>query len=166
MLAPLAQSESKKRFFERLHLNPDEPMHRKLYSMMKAEAVEGRSRIASSEEALIPSLRNDPKIEPPYSNAQISEAATQQEILRIYDRARPETKPYYELGRDTDRMNEDNWIIRWMLWHVNRYRDNRNHHKKKSSPSPSTARSSTSPTTETPQATTSSRPYWDPVRNS
>jgi hypothetical protein len=39
MLAPLAQSESKKRFFERLHLNPDEPMHRKLYSMMKVRNV-------------------------------------------------------------------------------------------------------------------------------
>jgi hypothetical protein len=35
MLAPLAQSESKKRFFERLHLNPEEPAHRKLYTMMK-----------------------------------------------------------------------------------------------------------------------------------
>lgn len=32
----------------------------------------------------------------------------------------------YELGRDRDGDHEENWIIRWLLWHVFRYRDDRN----------------------------------------
>ena len=32
----------------------------------------------------------------------------------------------YDLGRYWDGSNEDNWIIRWCLWHVFRYRDERN----------------------------------------
>ena len=42
----------------------------------------------------------------------------------------------YDLGRDTDRVEEENWVIRWMLWHVFRYRDSRNRNRRTTSPSP------------------------------
>jgi hypothetical protein len=45
LLPPLAQSESKKRFFERLMLDPDEPIHRKLYGLMKVHRVLASPRI-------------------------------------------------------------------------------------------------------------------------
>lgn len=48
------------------------------------------------------------------------------EILFIYYNARPETKAYYDLGHYVDGGTEENWIIKWFLWHVFRYRDNRN----------------------------------------
>lgn len=92
--------------------------------MMKEEAVEGRRRMTESQGALVPDLKTG--VEPPYSHAHVSETAVHREILIIYQLARPETRRVYDLGRDTGRVEEENWIIRWMLWHVFRYRDNRN----------------------------------------
>ncbi|EME85133.1 uncharacterized protein MYCFIDRAFT_41768 [Pseudocercospora fijiensis CIRAD86] len=126
----LAQSESKARFFERLGLDERNEFHR------REEAVEGRRRMTESQDVLVPSLRGNSNVEPPYSNAQISETVTHREILRIYRLARPETKVVYDLGRDTDRVEEENWVIRWMLWHVFRYRDSRNRNRRHVSPSP------------------------------
>ncbi|KAI7689877.1 hypothetical protein KC353_g19395, partial [Hortaea werneckii] len=92
-------------------------------------------------------------------------------------RARPETRQVYDLGRDLERVEEENWVIRWMLWHVFRYRDNRNRNRKgpgsnanspdhddygdeDSSPAPSATRNTpTTPVTRGPSR------YWDPVRN-
>lgn len=81
-------------------------------------------------ESLAPTFRNDPTIEPPYSSSQICETAFHREILNIYRSARAETKWVYDMGRDTDRVEEENWVIRWMLWHVFRYRDNRNRNRR------------------------------------
>lgn len=36
------------------------------------------------------------------------------------------TRLYYEQGQHWSGANEENWVIRWFLWHVFRYRDNRN----------------------------------------
>ncbi|RMX75319.1 hypothetical protein D0868_16848 [Hortaea werneckii] len=174
--AALAQSESKARFFERLGLRDDDQNHRSIYTMMKEEAVEGRRRLTEDKEALLPELRNT-GLEPPYSHAHVTETAIHREILRIYQRARPETRQVYDLGRDLERVEEENWVIRWMLWHVFRYRDNRNRNRKglgsnanspdhddygddDSSPAPSATRNTpTTPVTRGPSR------YWDPVRN-
>lgn len=90
--------------------------------------------MTASPDSLAPQFRDDPKVEPPYSNAQISETAIHREILRIYNSARRETRVIYDLGRDTDRIEEENWVIRWMLWHVFRYRDSRNRNRRTASP--------------------------------
>lgn len=83
-------------------------------------------------------LRDDSaqNAQPPFSNAQLNETATHREILNIYQHARPETKYFYEMGRDTQGLEEENWVIRWLLWHVFRYRDNRNKNRRQSSPDP------------------------------
>lgn len=70
----------------------------------------------------------------PFSNSQISESAIHREILNIYQHARPETKYFYDMGRDTQGLEEENWVIRWLLWHVFRYRDNRNKNRCQASP--------------------------------
>ena len=87
-----------------------------------------------SPDSLAPAFRNDPAVEPPYSSSQISETAFHREILAIYRSSRPETRWLYDLGRDTERVEEENWVIRWMLWHVFRYRDNRNRNRRTLSP--------------------------------
>ncbi|KXS96888.1 hypothetical protein AC578_6232 [Pseudocercospora eumusae] len=124
--ASLAQSESKKRFFDRLGLDERNKLHRHLYCSMKAEAVNSWSRISAKRDALIPQLRDDPSVEPPYTFGQIDEEAIHAEVIRIYKDARKDTRIMYELGRDRDGDHEENWIIRWLLWHVFRYRDDRN----------------------------------------
>jgi hypothetical protein len=90
--------------------------------------------MTATPESLAPQLRDDPTVEPPYSSSQISETAIHREILRIYQMARRETRPVYDLGRDTAGIEEENWVIRWMLWHVFRYRDNRNKNRRTQSP--------------------------------
>ena len=63
--------------------------------------------MTATPDSLAPQFRDDPNVEPPYSNAQISETAIHREILRIYHSARRETKAVYDLGRDTDSVEGD-----------------------------------------------------------
>ncbi|KAF2173743.1 hypothetical protein M409DRAFT_62016 [Zasmidium cellare ATCC 36951] len=176
MVPPLAQSDSKARFFARLGLDSSNPTHKRVYSLMKLEAGEGRRRLMESQTS---------------STAQIHEAAWQREVLRIFEHARPETRAVYQFGHDTSHDasgNEvvDNWIIRWMLWHVFRYRDYRNRSRPPGpNPPPPPSSSSSSDDEQGPPSTGSggvggsssssarkakaigspSNPYWDPIRD-
>lgn len=82
--------------------------------------------MTANREALLPELKHDLKVEPPYTFSQLDEGAVHNEVLHIYRNARPETKIMYGLGHDREGDYEENWIIRWLLWHVFRYRDDRN----------------------------------------
>ncbi|KAI5370116.1 hypothetical protein Slin15195_G009940 [Septoria linicola] len=161
----LAQSESKTRFFQRLSLRDDSKGDKELYAAMKREAVDGRKRLIENESPTSP----------------INETSTHAEILRIYQRASPETRAVYDLGKDTDGAEEENWIIRWLLWHCFRYRDQRNNrnrggstingHNSGEEDESSGATSSTTPDNEAESSHASSssnrrHDFWDPVRNS
>jgi len=95
-------------------------------SPLQDEAVAGRQRTSEDVANLVPQSRDDPNVRPPYASNQISETAMFREIHRIYENASPWTRPIYDRGWYADGPNRDNWIIRWCLWHVFRYRDNRN----------------------------------------
>lgn len=56
------------------------------------------------------------------------------EVHRIYRNAEL-TKPLYNLAVDPLHPDKPNWIIRWMLWHIFRYRDGRQSTKNRRSPS-------------------------------
>jgi hypothetical protein len=78
----------------------------------------------------------DPTLTKPYGVHMLSEAAQAREVQHIFATASPETRAVYELGQYADGLGPfgdrqgplDNWIIRWCLWHVFRYRDDRNRH--------------------------------------
>jgi len=95
-------------------------------TQLQEEAVAGRARITEDSNSLLPALKNDPNIRPPYSVTQISDSAMHRETLYIYRHARPETRAQYDRGHYIEGGKEENWIIKWSLWHVFRYRDNRN----------------------------------------
>lgn len=82
--------------------------------------------MTADREALSATLKDNPTVEPPYTFSQLDEAAVNKEIVYIFHNARPETKIMYSLGHDRNGDHEENWIIRWLLWHVFRYRDDRN----------------------------------------
>ncbi|KAJ9618672.1 hypothetical protein H2203_008876 [Taxawa tesnikishii (nom. ined.)] len=133
----LAQSESKQKFLERLNLSADVPEHANLYRLMKEDAGRGCTRINEDRNSLLPELRGNPAIKPPFTNSQVTATAMHRETLRIYREAGAKTKPYYDLGHDRSGLNEENWIIKWLLWHVFRYRDSRNRNRAPAaSPSP------------------------------
>lgn len=70
--------------------------------------------------------RHDPDVQPPYTYNQITETARHREILQIYQSASVETRILYDQGQFFEGPNEENWIIRWCLYHSFRYTDNRN----------------------------------------
>ena len=80
-------------------------------------------------ENLTTQARGDVHLTPPYSSAMVTETAIHKEVLRIFRHASPRTRPVYEKGVFQDGSNQDNWVIRWCLWHVFRYRDDRNRNR-------------------------------------
>ncbi|QIX01486.1 hypothetical protein AMS68_007003 [Peltaster fructicola] len=126
MAGPLAPSESKMRFMNRLGLDLDNHNHRRLYKAMKSDAVASYLQMTGQRDALLPQLQGDKSVVAPYTYAQVSETALHRAILGMYARADDEIRAYYDLGRNTDGIEEENWVIRWLLWHVFRYRDRRN----------------------------------------
>ncbi|KIW02411.1 hypothetical protein, variant [Verruconis gallopava] len=126
----LSQSKSKGEFFERLGWDENDERHKRLYQMMMEEAAAGRARTVQDRNNLTPQTRDDPRVgDGPYSSAMITETARYREIQSIYNAASPETKWWYDRGITSD-SGWDNWIIRWCLWHVFRYRDDRNRNRR------------------------------------
>jgi len=75
----------------------------------------------------------------PFSNGDVPESLRHREILNIYRHASADTRPYYDCGRDVETIEEENWVIRWLLWHVFRYRDDRNKNRRQASPGSSSS---------------------------
>jgi len=113
----------------------NEEEHKRLYQLMMEEAAAGRARTVQNRENLTPQSRSDPRIgeRPPASN-EITETARHREIINVYQTASPDTRVWYDRAVTNDGA-WDNWIIRWCLWHVFRYRDDRNRgHNRRSPP--------------------------------
>jgi hypothetical protein len=100
------------------------------------EAAEARHRMCEERSNLTEEAQADSTLTKPYGVHMLSEAAQYKEVQNIFATASPETRAVYELGQYTDGLGPfgdrqgplDNWIIRWCLWHVFRYRDDRNRH--------------------------------------
>ncbi|KAI5356515.1 hypothetical protein Slin15195_G082660 [Septoria linicola] len=140
---PLAKSESKARFFSRLGLSRSESKHRRVYHLMKVrlsrsdqdriflipqqlETIDGRERIIKKIRIRRASTNAAHGYESTtYTTAEVDEDLIMEEIRRIYKDASLLTKPFYDLAVDTTTSDDSNWIIRWMIWHVFRYRDGR-----------------------------------------
>ena len=58
----------------------------------------------------------------PWSYSQFTENALRSAIHRIRTGAGSNTRPLYAKGET----NSDNWVARWFLYHICRYRDSRN----------------------------------------
>jgi hypothetical protein len=102
--------------------------------LLQDEAARGRERTCQDPNNLTPQARASTSLTHPYSSNMITETALHREVLNIYYTASARTKPWYDYGRFWEGTNEENWIIRWCLWHVFRYRDERNRHRGQGGP--------------------------------
>jgi len=157
---PPPRSAKKDEFLAYLGLNDHEHSHKMLYRKMLDEAGAGRDRLSQDPNNLYPMHRVDVNLRQPYSADMMTETAMHREVMNIWKLASNETKSYYNYGHTQSTANVDNWVIRWLVWHAFRYRDNRNN------------RASTTP--EEPTNVYGQRVsavsgqggvYWDPIRN-
>lgn len=71
-----------------------------------------------------PALRTEhARANPPFAANQFSDAAFLQAIRTVEANASSQTRNLYSRGSQA---GGNNWVIRWMLYHVCRYRDGRN----------------------------------------
>ncbi|KXT18650.1 hypothetical protein AC579_9822 [Pseudocercospora musae] len=107
---PQAMDEAE--FFTLCGLDRGSGNGQQTYQLMREEAVAGIDRMTLT-------ARSTPGVTGPQINGHIilasmlSESAIRHEIHRIWQFAHPETKAVYERGGAG---NEENWIIRWLLW--------------------------------------------------
>ncbi|KXT16160.1 hypothetical protein AC579_894 [Pseudocercospora musae] len=135
------------------------------------EASEGRRRII----AILAAHKQQSEGVTIYSTSQIDESIMDAEVRHIYENAQAVTRPLYELGQDSAQPENPNWIIRWMLWHVFRYRDGRQKTRSDSTSAALTVRAFTAnelelgdnevPEVESDSVASSFRQYFDPVRD-
>ena len=78
------------------------------------------AQLQGNRAALKPQYARDP---PPFSANQFSEAAFVNAVKTIVKNACPQTQGLYARGAVQD---QPNWVARWILYHVCRYRDGRN----------------------------------------
>ncbi|KAF2178356.1 hypothetical protein K469DRAFT_600197 [Zopfia rhizophila CBS 207.26] len=122
---PLAQSADRSVLFHRLGLSEQNPNDQAIHRLMLEEASRGRDRLSSNNANLTVYSMTVVNPVPPYKWDQLSETAKHREILDIVRAASPQTRRYYDMGRYITQVNEENWVVRWYLWHSFRYRDNR-----------------------------------------
>lgn len=77
-------------------------------------------QLAGNRDALKPQYANESS---PFSANQFSESAFVNAVNTIVSNACPQTRILYERGASQD---QPNWVARWILYHVCRYRDGRN----------------------------------------
>lgn len=86
----------------------------------------------SSRHILKPEYASNPAVKQPYKWAHLDPIFIDQAIAQICDEGEEWPRHFYELGRSDDR-KVNNWVLKWLLWHVCRYRDWRNRKNKPSS---------------------------------
>lgn len=101
-----------------------------LLTSLQREASEGRDRLSHNPANLSSASSMDQRVRQPYRWDQLTETAKHREIMNIYARASPRTRYFYDKAHSRNSVRqgewvEENWAIRWYLWHSFRYRDNR-----------------------------------------
>ncbi|QIW96507.1 hypothetical protein AMS68_002025 [Peltaster fructicola] len=114
---PLAQSRPKLDFMRKLGLDVSSMSHQ------QAEAEKSRRSVNFDRDALLPHLKQNPYIQPPFTRSQISAAAHQRQVLDLYQNASPTTLLYYDRAHDSS--TGRNWAIEWLLWHIFKSRNPR-----------------------------------------
>ena len=133
---PIVQSSPKWHFLMGLKLDERNRDHQALYWILKVRTVSFWQRDADDRQseaikvydaqlqgnraALKPQYIIEP---PPFSANQFSEPAFINAVRTLVRNASPQTRDLYDQGAV---QGQPNWVARWILYHVCRYRDGRN----------------------------------------
>ena len=89
-----------------------------LIACYQAQARGGYYRLSEDRTSLLPYLRSDNSIRPPFTTTQICEAAILREASVIYAAAEDDAKRLYDRGTPVGGADSGNWVIRWLLWYL------------------------------------------------
>jgi hypothetical protein len=160
-IRPVRQSASKEHFLQALSLNMAHPADREIFTTMwvsqwsrhncdivqqaketQEEATQYwvRHFETTNRNILKPEYAGNPGVKQPYKWGHLNRESIDSAIDEIARGASERSYPYYELGRSADQ-NIHNWVLKWLLWHVARYRDERNNKKNRTPDGSSTSSS-------------------------
>jgi hypothetical protein len=141
---PVKQSASKEDFLKALGLNVSNPEDKMRLQQMWVSRPENYSYFSNcdifqeevttfwmkhfetnSRQILKPEYANNPSVTRPYKWAHLDPAVIDSAITTIWKEGRQWPRVYYDRGATDDR-RVYNWVLKWLLWHVCRYRDWRN----------------------------------------
>lgn len=83
----------------------------------------------SSRDILKSEYAMNPSVQRPYKWAHLDPSFIDHAISEIWTKAGPWPRHFYDRGHSQDR-KVYNWVLKWLLWHVCRYRDWRNRRNK------------------------------------
>lgn len=153
-IRPVRQSVSKDEFLKSLNLDLSQLNDRQVFSTMWVGAVISVSKSSthitqeevthywvqnfetSSRDILKNEYRANPGVRQPYKWAHLNQEAIDRAISQIWSTASEKSRWYYDHGQSAE-PSVKNWVLKWLLWHVARYRDERNNKKNRSSGSSS-----------------------------
>lgn len=92
---------------------------------LKQEACRGYERLCNDGNSILPHLRKDSSVRPPYTVTQITESALRRETQRIHRLANEDTSQIYDIGVAPVRADEGSWVVRWLLWNTIKMGGNR-----------------------------------------
>lgn len=107
----------------------------------------------SSRSILRPEYASNLKVQRPYKWGHLNPAAINNAICEIWNNGGPSPRKFYDLGHSED-PKVYNWVLKWLLWHVCRYRDWRNRKGGSSSSSSGSSKGSSASTSCKYQAST------------
>ncbi|MCJ1476595.1 hypothetical protein MMC13_005261 [Lambiella insularis] len=163
---PVKQSASKEEFLVAIGLNQQDPEDRKKFCAMWAEVTtywvshfETSSRsILKTEYASVLGVQR------PYKWAHLNPTAINSAIAEIWRQGQPWPRRFYDLGRSED-PKVYNWVLKWLLWHVCRYRDWRNRKGRTSSSNGSYGRAGAGSLQSSDPTALPPHDYWSTVMN-
>ncbi|KAL9121490.1 MAG: hypothetical protein Q9187_001956 [Circinaria calcarea] len=135
---PVKQSASKEDFLRALSLNEQIPDDKwKLRAMWRTQEEVVNYWVThfetTSRDILKPEYASNASVQRPYKWAHLSTTTIDQAIAEIWGNGGPWPRHFYDLGHSQDR-RVYNWVLKWLLWHVCRYRDWRNRRARTTTP--------------------------------
>lgn len=85
---------------------------------VQAQAAQACQRISQNRNSLLPSLRDNTSIQPPFEISQITEHVVLHESYRLFVESTGQLRRKYFLGMDHRGNQIENWVTRWLLCHV------------------------------------------------
>ncbi|KAI4148837.1 MAG: hypothetical protein LQ340_004914 [Diploschistes diacapsis] len=130
---PVKQSASKDEFLKALGLNVNSAEDKLRLQQMWEEVTSFwvRNFETNDRHILKPEYASNPGVHRPYKWAHLDPNVVDNAIAQIWKDGRPWSRYYYDRGASDDR-KVYNWVLKWLLWHVCRYRDWRNRKSKMS----------------------------------